>query len=73
MFGSESKCENCLFFHGAQGMEGECRRYPAQMPVTQYGSWPPTVADGWCGEWKPRGNDDPRSGSVTVRHQSALP
>ena len=65
----EKRCDECSFFYGAQGMEGECRRYPAQMPVTEYGSWPPTIPDGWCGEWKPREN----VGSQRIHSMSDIP
>ena len=54
-------CRECRFWHSEMKVEGECRRHPPRWRDAQsahmdddYGAWPITSEDGWCGEFAPR-------------------
>ncbi len=59
------RCEKCKWVQPLQGTEMQCRRnpptfiaigVPAQrgIEIQQFSNWPPTQANFWCGEFKPR-------------------
>lgn len=55
------RCESCRFWGRLNAATGECRRRspaaggPAAGAAGRFGTFPLTVAAGWCGEHEPRG------------------
>ncbi|MBN1321211.1 MAG: hypothetical protein JXA87_10265 [Thermoleophilia bacterium] len=54
-------CIECLYWEPCSATEGKCRRYaPAAVLCANAGengptaSWPWTLAQDWCGEWRAR-------------------
>lgn len=60
---SSPECSNCLFWQAWRGkhydgVDGWCRRYAPQGPVTlpAYTGWqlfPPMNSNQWCGDYRP--------------------
>lgn len=65
----EPKCETCRWWYSADEPKGECRRYPPNPPQFRpnpnghgldwiVASWPDTSPGDFCGEHKPRPDQD---------------
>jgi len=66
---SDQRCKTCRFWldepvgytEYGYDYDGSCRRGPATALVlheTITSAHPPRNKDDWCGEWKPKGEDD---------------
>lgn len=58
-------CKDCRYWlgDGAEGAEGDCRRYPpAKYGIMSATCFPTTLPEEWCGEFRPKETEAPPLG-----------